>query len=368
MNLQKRNREVCGVSSKHDSYFAREFTSFKMCAMSISLDKREKNEEETPSMRVINFACRREPDIVFNPGRGSFVDKASKKQLQGVHSVIRNVFQPIPSEQFHAYLKEKKVRTHDVRSGIQRGVSKEMKGTMSNHVSDSRGCLRVNPKEHGTLVDQQVAEFVQCGGSKEMFLNKVGIPDKCVMTLIDFLEARHYIPIKSQVIVGSLLTSVATAIDLLCRNRNHEIVVIELKATRHTCMDYYQHQYGNLNEPLNFVPMSLCNLDLLQLALTTRLLRSHAKVPVREAKLIRLSGNALACYDLPVWAANDELMNMVDNELVRKNLERNSMRQQKRKNKRVQAARRAQRTRIHKPRARKGDGKAAYMSSDLNEI
>lgn len=118
------------------------------------------------------------------------------------------------------------------------------------------------------------------------------------------MEALKLRPVDSQVAVAAEHEGrhYATAVDVLCVDRNGEHVLVECKSG---FTGYYTRCTGYMASPLHLHTDSLANQHQLQLAATTQMFKNtFPDKVVSKSVIIHVEGTKVSCYNLKPWAAS----------------------------------------------------------------
>jgi hypothetical protein len=149
-----------------------------------------------------------------------------------------------------------------------RGLTKSLSAQFSPEFSISlvlKSLNTIKKKKHGrfrgNLADQQLSTWA----------NEGILPGLNMDSRFDYIRniivEKEWIPVCAQLPVGCKELRLATKIDLLCRDAQGKIIIIELKCGFD---DYFEvHNQGNMSYPLQHVPTSFRNKSILQLLLST---------------------------------------------------------------------------------------------------
>jgi hypothetical protein len=157
-------------------------------------------------------------------------------------------------------------------------------------------CRGDTPKEHGTVVDSEIELFTKLGHRE--FHRVRPDPDPCTRRLIQFLADFHWVPVAAQYPVFSDKLRIATALDLLCRDENNKLILVELKCSKHSTPEPYQLAHGYMAAPLRKVPRSYKNNHLLQLLLSQQLLVKSTGIKPDAAYVVRVGADDVWVYAL----------------------------------------------------------------------
>ncbi len=124
----------------------------------------------------------------------------------------------------------------------------DQKGT--GPVSGTKAPSIAAAQDRGTRVDEILTRWVTYGDSGIDAKNS----NKWSNALITFFKAQKWTPVKAQKIVGLAHYRVASAIDLLMRNEQKELILVEVKTTTGS---YFTKSGGQvLSKPFEHVPSS----------------------------------------------------------------------------------------------------------------
>jgi hypothetical protein len=126
-------------------------------------------------------------------------------------------------------------------------------------------------------------------------------PDPCTLALLTEIQQRGWKLRSSQFGIFDESIGVATAIDLLAETADGRLILLEQKVTKHRHCNYYEHARGYFRHPLQNVPFSLFNVDLLQLLVMALMLHYSYGVTVDEAYLVRVGHGQIWIYGLSDW-------------------------------------------------------------------
>lgn len=168
---------------------------------------------------------------------------------------------------------------------------------------DDNGCKGLTDQAHGSVVDQEMQQYVISQGNRSLFRELVPDPDPCTTALITEIESRGWILRASQFGIFDEAIGVATAIDLLAETPSGELVLLEQKVTKHRYCSYYEEERGTFHGPLEGVPFSLLNVDMLQLMGMDLMLYYGYGIRVDHAYLVRVGQGTIWLYRYGDWCA-----------------------------------------------------------------
>lgn len=229
------------------------------------------------------------------------------EKLRGVHPVMETLL-PYDAKE----LAKRNPKPAHSRS-TKKGTSDAVIGWVRDGQRDSRGCYTgINSEKHGTIVDEQISAYAVTRGDKRIAFENREDLDACTHGLIRRFREENLTPIASQIITGDLSVGMATRCDILCTDSHRNGVIVEVKATKHTNNAWYEASVDNMRSPLNSVPYSARNRDLLQLLITVMLMeRGKAKVKVDRYFLIRASANVTTIYQPEPWCLDEHLRDLL---------------------------------------------------------
>lgn len=309
---------------------------------------------ETLAERLKAYVVKNTGNVVFSSTTSSFWDVEKNRAMTGVHNIIKRHFRVLTSDQIDQHMKNNRIQRHDATGPAKRGRAIKYKGTVPRVPKDTRGCKHPGNKlEHGKTVDSEVETFCRCGGSRAKFLETIPDPDSCTIGIIDYLEKYRYSPLLCQVIVSDSNLNMASAVDLMCCDKDGQLVMIEIKATGHTSNRFYRETIGYFKEPLHELPFSYMNEDMLQLMLTHMMFTVSSQLPCPNAILLRATGDVAFEYPMAEWAWTREVRTVVWCHLKTIRMKKS---QKKRENTDQVMENRAKRTKLWKPRQKKAVG------------
>jgi len=154
------------------------------------------------------------------------------------------------------------------RKLFARGLTKTLSAQFSPEFSISlvlKALKTIKKKKHGrfrgNLADHQLSTWA----------NEGVLPGFNMDPRFDYIRnvlvEQQWIPVSAQLPVGCLHLRLATKIDLLCRDSDGKIILVELKCGFD---DYFDvHNQGFMNYPFQHIPTSFRNKAILQLMITT---------------------------------------------------------------------------------------------------
>lgn len=166
---------------------------------------------------------------------------------------------------------------------------------------DENGCKGLDDKGHGSIVDLEMQQFVISHSNLNLFRTLVPKPDPCTVALLNEIQSRGWTLRSSQFGMFDDALGVATAIDLLAETRDGKLVLLEQKVTKHRRSNYYEKSHGVFQGPLQNVPFSLLNVDMVQLLSMALMLHYSYGITVDEAYLVRVGQGQLWIYGFSDW-------------------------------------------------------------------
>jgi hypothetical protein len=200
--------------------------------------------------------------VVFSPVLKCFVDASSAVKYRGITHLLKKVFWP-----------DYNFKKAQAPGPVGVGNSKYVKGPTS--------CKR------GTLVDMQISQII----SGQPVTGKLH-----ALTAVAFkaLKAGNLTPVASQVVVYDQTLRLATAVDILCQNKEGTSVVVELKCSSdfkysayNACM---KHEFKHISNSISnqHIAQTLVTRELFERTYGTRALAYILKVNQRGAFWIRV--------------------------------------------------------------------------------
>jgi hypothetical protein len=181
--------------------------------------------------------------------------------------------------------------------------------------ADSR-CRFINsPLKHGKLVDDQISAYIKelCEKSS-ISTNTSTRPmkntarkanwDPCTQRIIEYLHKMKWTPIAQQFPVFSSLLGFGTLIDFICTDENNQLIVVELKTSRHnTCKAYESTTHNKkFGWPLENKLASPLEQHLLQPFVASELLKRYYKIYPSVSGVLRVGANKIWFYETsPSW-------------------------------------------------------------------
>lgn len=246
--------------------------------------------------------------VQFCPNPKYFHVQGNRKQkLTGAHAAVASFL----SHSIDVHVANNKGSRGRYESDTTSSCSVIITGLEKN----KHGCVGGDANHHGTVVDTELSQFARMPFNQRARFLTVNSEklDACTMAVIRKLEELGLEAIASQLIVGDVDAGLATAVDLVCRRkRDGACVMVEIKASRHTDTEYYTYSMGMLRAPLNTVPYSMLNVDMLQLLLTKLMIRNgHSRYEVKECLLIRACSGVAHTYEPPEWFSHVRLQELM---------------------------------------------------------
>jgi len=229
------------------------------------------------------------------PRRCYCVDK--RWPMRGVHAVIDKFYVPYAKRALRNRL------PRNVRANATQGAE----------------CGGNSALDHGVNVDRDIDLYVNlCMAARAHVSNarwRAAVlaqykrcRDPCSERIVHFLSKRRWLPLRTQQCIYDSELRIATAIDILCVDlRTNAPIIVELKTTFHDDHHAYYESAATDGAQLRHVPAtpySYVNADLLQLYLTTLIVRRNYTAPGSSAAprgyLVRIasSGGAIAVYSV----------------------------------------------------------------------
>lgn len=242
----------------------------------------------------------------------------------GIHSTIK-LFQPISMSEL---CRMNPKRIHDKSKNASANTIKRVnmewaeiirsrdQVDLCSETEDCPNCTRIDNKKHGSIVDSEIQMFTLPPinyNIENMFKYVEGGVDSCTVRILLELKRRNWSIISPQHKIFDEELKIATAVDIICRdNKTGELIVIELKTSKHTSDEYYRYYhrdyyYEMLRAPKSFpesggrIPYSMKNDDLLQVLLTYVIIKERYGIVPDIAILIRLGGDKIWCYEMDEW-------------------------------------------------------------------
>lgn len=241
----------------------------------------------------------------------------------GIHSAIQK-FQPISISEL-CQMNNK--RTHDKSKNASVNTIKRVNTEwaeiiksrnqvdLCSEIEECPNCTKIDNKKHGSIVDSEIQMFTLPPINyviSNMFIYVDGV-DSCTIRLLLELHRRNWSIISPQHKIFDEELKIATAVDIICRDtNNNDLIIIELKTSKHTSDDYYtfshpNYYYDMFRAPRSFpdtegkIPLSMKNDDLLQTLLTYVIIKERYGIIPDKAILIRLGGDKIWIYELEEW-------------------------------------------------------------------
>jgi hypothetical protein len=200
--------------------------------------------------------------VVFSPTLKCFVDVASTTKYRGITQLLKQVFWPDYS-----------FKKAQAPGPVGVGNSKFVKGPTSS--------------KRGTLVDLQISELI---AGKPI----TGKLHPFTALAFKALKAGNLQPVASQVVVYDAALRLATAVDILCENKDGKHVVVELKCSSdfkytayNACM---KHEFQQISNSIanQHLAQTLVTRALFERTYGTAALAYILKVNQRGASWIRV--------------------------------------------------------------------------------
>ena len=196
------------------------------------------------------------------------------------------------------------------------GLTRRIKEIWSQHPESGHSCATNtqwcgyrDAVAHGNAVDVEVSAYVKLG-YKEFIKQKGSTVDKCTLAVIQFLKQKKLTPLLSQYIMYDSETLVKTHLDVLAEDSNHELVLIELKATINGDHESYYASNSNLQlSGGSTLPNSYYNRNMIQLLMMLKILYLRYGILVKRGYVVRVGGSNLWSYpmDSTVLALNEDI-------------------------------------------------------------
>jgi hypothetical protein len=185
------------------------------------------------------------------------------------------------------------------------------------------GCS-VCGKEHGTLVHQQVEDYVNIlvmNGAVGSFFKKHPVPDPCFVRFVKVCEVNGWVPIASELAIYDERMRVATGIDLIAIDlTDFSIVLLDMK-TGYENMSYMQiPSDGTFEYPLDSVADCPMNRHALQLFITRMILKvNYDGFDPEKFRVVRVcpKQKAVKVYEMPTWFYDKALFARVYSHMLR---------------------------------------------------
>ena len=180
--------------------------------------------------------------------------------------------------------------------------------TAGNVHRRNTGCRGMNDRDHGTIVDNQITELVNSGvlrrtHPKDYATLRVGDVhvDPCVVRLLLQFHKHGWIPVACQVAIFSEDLKISTAMDIVCEDKaGKKFILVELKTSTDSEPSPYEKPLMGryLANPMQSVPASQKNRDMLQLLAMDCILDKAYKCKPDESHLIRIRSSDIDDYPL----------------------------------------------------------------------
>ena len=182
--------------------------------------------------------------------------------------------------------------------GIHKLLKKSFYRTDNGKRDGGRNCIGPRAaRMRGIGLDAKLSKYIKSKGRELPKLGSSASGD-CLIRLLRALEQWQLAPVATQLCVADGNTRIATAVDLICRDRAGDAVAIELKCGYDGTILTAK---GEFPAPLNGVPNSPLNQHFLQLATTLHLLHVQTKTPglIRTAYVVQVTADNVLRYLLP---------------------------------------------------------------------
>jgi hypothetical protein len=157
-----------------------------------------------------------------------------------------------------------------------------------------------SPIMHGKLVDEQLSAHVRTLLNNNKSRGSSN-NDPCTKRIIAYLKKMRWTPIAEQFPVFSATLGFGTVVDLICTDEQENIVVIELKTSRHnTCSAYESTANNNSRKfgwPLQDKIASPLQQHMLQPFVATEILKRYYKIRPTISGVLRVGANKLWFYE-----------------------------------------------------------------------
>ena len=211
---------------------------------------------------------------------------------------------------------ERKVIVLDDRHTFARGLTKTLSACFSPDFSIAvtlKGVTEIKQKKRGKYIgnsiDKQLTDWIERTGVQP------NASDPRLIRIMDVLKEQNWTPVTSQLALGCSSLRLGTKLDLLCRDSNGCLIIIEVKCGFD---DYYDIcNQGNFQYPFEDVAINFRHKHFLQLWVT-RWLFTHSRHEYSEEPLnnssyvLRIFENKHSEIDselcvLPEWLCDHKL-------------------------------------------------------------
>jgi hypothetical protein len=274
----------------------------------------------SPRNRYVEFDKNRKKFLIKILTMGGMTQTVT---ASGIHSIIQK-FQPISISEL-CQINNK--RTHDKSKNASVNTIKRVNTEwaeiirsrnqvdLCSEIEDCPNCTKIDNKKHGSIVDSEIQMFTLPPINYDisnMFQYVEGV-DSCTIRLLLELNKRNWSIVSPQHKIFDEELKIATAVDIICRdNTNNDLIIIELKTSKHTSDDYYtfshpDYYYDMMRAPRSFpetggqIPLSMKNDDLLQILITHVIIKERYGIVPDISLLIRLGGDKIWIYELEDW-------------------------------------------------------------------
>lgn len=121
--------------------------------------------------------------------------------------------------------------------------------------------------------------------------------------LIEKFRSLGWTPWRAQFVVDDRFynTRLGTAIDLILRDRQNQVIYTEIKAGYH---GYWRTAQGHLEAPLAHIESCPLNHACLQLALGIQLAKGCVPYPPNKAYVVQVETDGVFLFELPQWSVD----------------------------------------------------------------
>jgi hypothetical protein len=328
-NRQNREKKQKGKTKMNTLYATKKYILSKLSkrksenknrvhksACNNSNDKKEQQIDLT----VSDLLKKRQKEIKFDK---KFLGFRTGEDIifKGVTTILKNKFSCFDAQGVMMEYKKKQTTCKINKKSKEESESKKvgkptyMSSNKEEKIIDYDYCKNMGDIEHGNRLDSDIYNYIKSGGKIEAVGKHV-----CAKKLIVYLHKIGWIPWGVQVAICDPKLMIATACDLICIDKNGEIKLIEIKATKYSDDYYYEHccpideQYIKYNGGVLTLKNTLHNHHQLQLGLTHYILTknyiSHSNV---SAYIIRVTKGSICKYPLIDFLQKKENMNKIIN-------------------------------------------------------